>query len=99
MTCSVSQVRNEFYKDSQGVLLVYDVGVRESFEALDSWLGEMKQEMGSQANMDSIVFIVCANKVISISGRPKNLPPISGLESCFIETHIVTLRSGLYRWT
>ncbi|KAK1876310.1 DnaJ like subfamily C member 27 [Dissostichus eleginoides] len=49
------EVRNEFYKDSQGVLLVYDVGLRESFEALDSWLGEMKQEMGSQANMDSIV--------------------------------------------
>lgn len=59
----VGQVRNEFYKDSQGVLLVYDVGLRESFDALDSWLGEMKQEMGSQANMDSIVFVVCANKV------------------------------------
>uniref|UniRef100_A0A3Q3BH42 DnaJ (Hsp40) homolog, subfamily C, member 27 n=1 Tax=Haplochromis burtoni TaxID=8153 RepID=A0A3Q3BH42_HAPBU len=57
------EVRNEFYKDSQGVLLVYDVGLRESFDALDSWLGEMKQEMGSQANMDSIVFVVCANKV------------------------------------
>lgn len=42
---------------------MYDVGLRESFDALDSWLGEMKQEMGSQANMDSIVFVVCANKV------------------------------------
>lgn len=65
--CVVYQVRNEFYKDSQGVLLVYDVGLRESFDALDSWLGEMKQEMGSQANMDSIVFVVCANKVGLIS--------------------------------
>uniref|UniRef100_A0A3Q3NQT6 DnaJ (Hsp40) homolog, subfamily C, member 27 n=1 Tax=Labrus bergylta TaxID=56723 RepID=A0A3Q3NQT6_9LABR len=61
------EVRNEFYKDSQGVLLVYDVGLRESFDALDSWLGEMKQEMGSQANMDSIVFIVCANKEVKMS--------------------------------
>lgn len=60
---SLSQVRNEFYKDSQGVILVYDVGLRESFDALDSWLAEMKQEMGSQANMESIVFVVCANKV------------------------------------
>lgn len=68
---SVSQVRNEFYKDSQGVLLVYDVGLRESFDALDSWLGEMKQEMGSQANMDSIVFVVCANKVELISSAPR----------------------------
>ncbi|CAL8390828.1 unnamed protein product [Boreogadus saida] len=57
------EVRNEFYKDSQGVVLVYDVGARDSFQALDGWLGEMKQEMGSQANMDTIVFIVCANKV------------------------------------
>uniref|UniRef100_A0A4W5M6Q3 DnaJ (Hsp40) homolog, subfamily C, member 27 n=1 Tax=Hucho hucho TaxID=62062 RepID=A0A4W5M6Q3_9TELE len=57
------EVRNEFYKDSQGVVLVYDVGLRESFDALDNWLGEMKQEMGSQANMESIVFVVCANKV------------------------------------
>ncbi|KAJ3584792.1 hypothetical protein NHX12_015287 [Muraenolepis orangiensis] len=47
----------------EGVVLVYDVGSRESFSALDGWLGEMKQEMGSQANMDTIVFIVCANKV------------------------------------
>ncbi len=62
MLC-VLQVRNEFYKDSQGVILVYDVGLRESFDALDSWLTEMKQEMGSQANMENIIFIVCANKV------------------------------------
>ncbi|KAG9347237.1 hypothetical protein JZ751_004804, partial [Albula glossodonta] len=56
------EVRNEFYKDSQGVILVYDVGLKESFDALDTWLGEMKQEMGSHANMESIVFVVCANK-------------------------------------
>uniref|UniRef100_A0AAZ3R353 DnaJ (Hsp40) homolog, subfamily C, member 27 n=1 Tax=Oncorhynchus tshawytscha TaxID=74940 RepID=A0AAZ3R353_ONCTS len=57
------EVRNEFYKDSQGVVLVYDVGLRDSFDALDSWLGEIKQEMGSMVNRESIVFVVCANKV------------------------------------
>jgi DnaJ family protein C protein 27 len=31
-------VRNEFYKDTQGSLLVFDVGNRRSFEALDNWL-------------------------------------------------------------
>lgn len=45
------------------MILVYDVGLRESFDALDSWLTEMKQEMGSQANMENIIFVVCANKV------------------------------------
>lgn len=46
------------------MILVYDVGLRESFDALDSWLTEMKQEMGSQANMENIIFVVCANKVL-----------------------------------
>lgn len=57
------QVRNEFYKDTQGVILVYDVGQKESFDALDAWLAEMKQELGPHGNMENIVFVVCANKV------------------------------------
>ncbi|NXA01527.1 DJC27 protein, partial [Nesospiza acunhae] len=57
------QVRNEFYKDTQGVLLVYDVGSKESFEALDSWLAEMRRELGPHGSLDSVVFAVCANKV------------------------------------
>ncbi|NXB50368.1 DJC27 protein, partial [Leucopsar rothschildi] len=60
---SPGKVRNEFYKDTQGVLLVYDVGSKESFDSLDSWLAEMKQELGPHGNMDNIVFVVCANKV------------------------------------
>ncbi|XP_033618991.1 dnaJ homolog subfamily C member 27 isoform X2 [Fukomys damarensis] len=57
------EVRNEFYKDTQGVILVYDVGQKESFDALDAWLAEMKQELGPHANMDSVIFVVCANKI------------------------------------
>ncbi|KAM6324060.1 dnaJ homolog subfamily C member 27 [Aegotheles albertisi] len=57
------EVRNEFYKDTQGVILVYDVGQKESFDALDTWLAEMKQELGPHGNMENIVFVVCANKV------------------------------------
>ena len=33
-------VRNEFYKDTQGGILVFDVTKRESFEALNSWVDE-----------------------------------------------------------
>ncbi|KAK5621325.1 DnaJ subfamily C member 27 [Crenichthys baileyi] len=57
------QVRDREIKGGQWGVRGVEGGLRESFDALDSWLGEMKQEMGSQANMDSIVFIVCANKV------------------------------------
>lgn len=63
------QVRNEFYKDTQGVILVYDVGQKESFDALDVWLAEMKQELGPHGNMENVVFVVCANKV-GVGGQP-----------------------------
>lgn len=67
-TCCASvffyvKVRNEFYKDTQGVILVYDVGQKDSFDALDTWLAEMKQDLGPHGNMENIVFAVCANKV------------------------------------
>ncbi|NWZ88346.1 DJC27 protein, partial [Poecile atricapillus] len=57
------EVRNEFYKDTQGVLLVYDVGSKESFDSLDSWLAEMRQELGPHASLDNVVVVVCANKI------------------------------------
>jgi DnaJ family protein C protein 27 len=56
-------VRNEFYKDTQGALLVYDVTNRESFDSLDLWLEEIKKEIGDPSEVDRIVFIICANKV------------------------------------
>ena len=58
----LSQVRNEFYKDAQGVLLVYDVTNRASFESLSQWMVEMKENLANPSEMDSIIFAVCANK-------------------------------------
>ncbi|KAJ8020653.1 DnaJ-like subfamily C member 27 [Holothuria leucospilota] len=63
------EVRNEFYKDTQGALLVYDVTNRASFEALDSWIAEMKREIGDPSDMERVVFCVCANKVDKTSQR------------------------------
>ncbi|XP_041360854.1 dnaJ homolog subfamily C member 27-like [Gigantopelta aegis] len=57
------EVRNEFYRDTQGALLVFDVSDRSSFEALDSWLSEMLSEMGDKAEAENVVVCVCANKI------------------------------------
>lgn len=57
------EVRNEFYRDSQGALLVYDVCDRVSFESLDAWLQEMKNEIGDKTECDNMIICVCANKV------------------------------------
>merc|ERR1712187_909103 len=34
-------VRNEFYKDTQGVILMFDVTTKRSFQTLDTWLAEV----------------------------------------------------------
>ena len=60
------QVRNEFYRDSQGAILVFDVSNRVSFESLDSWIQEMRNEVGDKSECDNIVICVCANKVRNI---------------------------------
>lgn len=65
------KVRNEFYKDTQGAMLVYDVSSRESFDALDSWLEEIKKDIGSSAQFEGVAFAVCANKVRKESSQLK----------------------------
>ncbi len=54
------EIRNEFYKDAQGVLLVYDVSVRESFDELDAWLTEATKY---GVVMSETPVVLCANKV------------------------------------
>uniref|UniRef100_A0A8W8NR41 J domain-containing protein n=1 Tax=Magallana gigas TaxID=29159 RepID=A0A8W8NR41_MAGGI len=49
------EVRNEFYKDTQGAVVVFDVADRQSFDALDSWMLEMQNEIGNQSEMDNVV--------------------------------------------
>lgn len=57
------EVRNEFYKETQGAILVYDVTDRSSFDSLDQWLNEIKSELPSSDEFQRIIFVVCANKV------------------------------------
>lgn len=58
------EVRNEFYKDTQGALLVFDVTDKASFDALDDWINEIKRDLEMHsASIDDIVFVVCANKI------------------------------------
>lgn len=57
------EVRNEFYRDVQGVLLTFDLNNRRSFESLDYWLCEMKKELSTHTNSkSSIVIFIIGNK-------------------------------------
>jgi DnaJ family protein C protein 27 len=51
------------FPDTQGVLLVYDVSQRQSFEAMELWLDEMRVEAGGAAEAANAVVVVCGNKI------------------------------------
>jgi DnaJ family protein C protein 27 len=53
------EVRNEFYKDAQGILLVYDVSSRASFEECDNWLTEASKYGADPATTPCVL---CGNK-------------------------------------
>jgi DnaJ family protein C protein 27 len=53
------EIRNEFYKDAQGCVLVYDVSARETFEECDAWLAECAK---FGANPREMPIALCANK-------------------------------------
>lgn len=59
------EVRTEFYKDSQGVLLCYDCTNRASFESLDRWVAEIKEH----GNGQGLPTVVVANKADSGTNR------------------------------
>lgn len=58
-----SDVRNEFYRDAHGLLLVMDVTRRETFEILSDWVAEIKLELQREARgLDTTVCYLAANK-------------------------------------
>mmetsp|Transcript_67890 Transcript_67890/g.99301 ORF Transcript_67890/g.99301 Transcript_67890/m.99301 type:complete len:188 (+) Transcript_67890:62-625(+) len=54
------EVRNEFYRDAQGAMLVFDVGNRASFDALDAWVEEAHKYGARDMHV-----VVCGNKADS----------------------------------
>ena len=43
------ELRKEFYPDTQGILLVFDVAAADTFVGLDAWLREIESEVWSPA--------------------------------------------------
>ncbi|KAJ3222620.1 DnaJ sub C member 27 [Clydaea vesicula] len=66
------EVRNEFYKDTLGAVLVYDVTSGKSFDALDKWLDELKKLSGN----NNVIVVLVANK---IDGDPRVISTEEGM--------------------
>lgn len=53
------EVRNELYKDATGIVLVFDITDRDSFDALSSWLLEA---MDPSFGVNDPAMVLCGNK-------------------------------------
>lgn len=71
---SFEETRAEFYADTQGMLICYDVSSVASFDALDGWLAEAKRN-GLPA---SACGVVCATKQEEGSGRRRQVDAMDG---------------------
>ena len=52
-------IRTEFYEDTNGIVMVYDVDNRDSFSSLVHWEDEMKR---CGVDLARVKIIVCGNK-------------------------------------
>ncbi len=52
-------IRTEFYEDTTGIVMVYDIDNRDSFSSLVHWEDEMKR---NNVDMSRVKVIVCGNK-------------------------------------
>ena len=58
------EVRNEFYKESQVLLIMFDITRKQTFDALDMWLREASKNEG-----DKLPVFVVGNKSDLSSNR------------------------------
>ena len=58
-------VTKGYYKDSQGLLLMYDITNKESFENLDKWITGVKESLGEEdkENENKYIIILLGNKL------------------------------------
>jgi len=82
-------ITSSYYRGAQGVILVYDVSNRETFEALPRWFSELETYVS-----ESVVKIIVGNKVDKEFSR--QVPTSEGegfarrMNSLFIETSAKT---------
>ena len=95
---SFKTVRKQFYNRSDGAILVFDVGKRESFTNLNTWLTEMIEQTGN------IPIILVANKIDLEHREVSNqegkafaieIKNVTGLETPYIEASAINRHNNL----
>ena len=72
-----------YYKDSQGLLLLYDITNKESFDNLDKWILGVRDSLGDDdKDNDKYIIILLGNKVDLAEGDGRKVTTEEALEKC-----------------
>ena len=75
-------ITKSFFKQSDGILLLYDVTKRESFEQIKMWLDSLEESLGENNNLQYVV-ILLGNKIDLIDKKGnKEVSEEEAIEKC-----------------
>ena len=60
-------ITNTYYKSSQGLLLIYDITKRDSFNSVENWINSVKDSLGGE---DKYLIVLIGNKVDLAEANP-----------------------------
>jgi len=86
--CTYRSIVRSYYRGAAGVLLVYDVTRRETFNALEQWLNEVRENSGVGANKE-------ADPVILLAGNKCDLEKVGRREVTHVEGQKFAEKHGL----
>ena len=76
-----------FFKNAQGVILVYDVTNKETFNNLKNWISSTKENVSSDKNLKAIII---GNKIDLVSSREVNKQEAEELAKSFNYSYFET---------
>ena len=72
-----------YFKESDGVLLLYDVTNKNSFKNIELWINSIHESLGNQKNSKYIIILI-GNKIdlIGVDGREREVTVEDGQNTC-----------------
>ena len=72
-----------YYKDSQGLLLLYDITNKETFENLDKWISGVRDSLGDEdKDNNKYIIILLGNKLDLAENGDRKVTTEEALEKC-----------------
>ena len=76
-------ITKNYFRGSDGILLIYDITEKNSFEQVEAWIDSIKESIGKEAESKYIIFLI-GNKLdlINQEGSKREVEEQQALEAC-----------------